>query len=204
MKVSVVIPTIQGRGILFDKTRAAYEATKPDSVEYEVIVVRDCTTIGEAWRLGAAAATGDWVHLSADDVLPHEGWFQAALDSACRMEYPSPRLENKDGSLHSCGTMGGGMLLPECPDGTRCNGSPFPFFRADYLTELLGGFPSIHYYADDLLAQRASAIGLSATVCRDYCFTHLEGTHGRAQVAARAMADQKTFLDCVAGGSECE
>lgn len=201
MKVSVVIPTIDGRESLFEQTVAAYRQLQ--SVELEIIAPRGFSSIGEAWVKGAAKATGQFIHLSADDVIPHAGWFSAALRAANALKYPSPRLLNVDGSLHSCGTMGGGMLLPECADGTRCNSSPFPFFRAEHTEALIGSLPPIHYYADDLLAARACSLGLVPTVCRDYCFTHLEGIVGRAEVAARAMADRQTFLNTVAGGFTC-
>lgn len=197
MKISVVIPTIDGREDLFDRTLAAYKQHK----DLELIAPRNFSSIGEAWAAGAERATGDFIHLSADDVIPSDGAIGAGVRLASSGKYPSPRLLNADGSLHSCGTMGGGMLLPECATDTPCNASPFPFFRAQYKDALLKDFPPIHYYADDLLAHRARVAGLSTVVSREYEFTHLEGTVGRDAVARRAMADRQIFLEAVCESS---
>lgn len=198
MKVSIVIPTIPGREELFDQTLAAYKASKPKTVEFEFIKPTGYSTIGEAWNVGAIKATGQFTHLTADDVSPMDGWLDAAINATNRGEWPSPRIENADGSLHSCGTLGGGMLLGEC-DGIECAASPFPFYRTDRFVQM-GPIPAIHYYADDYLGWRARSVGLVPTVCADYCLIHLEGTTGRDAVARRAAADRQTFLDLTIGG----
>lgn len=199
MKVSVVIPTIPGREDLFEQTVAAYREAQ--SVELEIIAPKGFASIGEAWAAGAAKATGEFVHLSADDVIPSASAIGAGVRKVSAGVYPSPRVLNADGTLHSCGTMGGGMLLPEAPTGTPCAASPFPFFRAQHAPTLLKDFPPIHYYADDLLGHRARCIGLSVEACREYEFTHLEGTVGRSAVAARSMFDRQTFLEAVCESS---
>ena len=203
LKVSIVIPTIKGREDLFDQTIAAYRASKPESVDFEFIKMTGYGSIGEAWQAGALRASGQFTHLTADDVSPHDGWLDAAINATNRNEWPCPRILNADGSIHSCGTLGGGMLLGECADGTGCASSPFPFFRAERFVQV-GPLPPIHYYADDLLGWRARSAGLTPTVCRDYLLTHHEGTIGRSEVASRAMADRQTFLDLISGGTECE
>jgi hypothetical protein len=201
LTVSIVIPTISGREALFAQTLAAYKASKPDSVEFEFIKVKDCSAIGSAWQAGALRASGTFTHLTADDVSPAGGWLDAAINATNRNEWPSPRILNVDGSIHSCGTLGGGMLLGDCADGTECASSPFPFYRTERFVQL-GPLPPIHYYADDLLGWRARSTGLTPKVCRDYLLTHHEGTVGRAAVARRAMADRQTFLDLITGGGQ--
>lgn len=203
MKVSIVIPTIQGREDLFAQTKDGYAASKPATVEFEYITPKDFPTIGEAWNAGAAKATGEFLHLTADDVIPHEGWIDAAINATNRAEWPCPKILNPDGSLHSCGTLGGGMLLPDCPTGTPCAASPFPFFRSNRWVQL-GPALGIHYYADDALGWKARSIGLTPTVCAEFTLTHLEGTVGRAQVAARSQSDSFIFRSFHAGGQTCE
>lgn len=194
--IAVVIPTIRGREALYERTVAAYRAT----ADVSIITARDRPTIGQAWNNGAEAALGvpgvEYLHLSADDVEPQPGWAEAATRTADRGGYPSPRILNIDGSLHSCGTMGGGMLLPECGDGTVCGSSPFPFMRLD---EWAGVGPSIpaHYYADDFLAWSARQQGLEPVVVRDFCLVHLEGTQGRSRMVQRSADDRQMFLDAV-------
>ena len=197
--IAVVIPTIRGREALYERTVAAYRAT----ADVAIITVRDRPTIGQAWNDGAEAALGtgaEYLHLSADDVEPQPGWAEAAIDAADAGVWPSPRILNVDGSLHSCGTMGGGMLLPECGDFTVCGASPFPFMRMEVWA---GVGPSIeaHYYADDFLAWSARQQGLEPVVVRDYCLVHHEGTAGRARMVQRSAANRAMFLQAVADRS---
>jgi hypothetical protein len=199
VKVSIVIPTIKGREDLFEQTLAAYKKSKPKTVDFEFIKPMGYSTIGEAWGAGATKATGQFTHLTADDVSPHDGWLDAAINATNRGEWPCPRIENPDGSLHSCGTLGSGCLLNECPDGTDCAASPFPFYRTERYVQI-GPIPPLHYYADDYLGWKARSAGLTPKVCRDYCLTHHEGKGGRKAVVARAMADRQQFLDLIVGG----
>lgn len=193
--IAVVIPTLPGREELYERTVAAYRAT----ADVTIITVRNRPMIGQAWDDGGNAAMqtdAHYLHLSADDVLPHEGWAEAAIGAVRAGFHPSPRILNEDGSLHSCGTMGGGMLLPECADRTLCGTSPFPFMVLDEWP-LIGPCLHIGYYADDYLAWRARSAGREVAVIRDYCLTHLEGTVGRAQSVKRAMQDRATYLATV-------
>lgn len=195
--IAVVIPTIRGREALLERTVASYRAHTDHDIE--VIVVRDRPTIGQAWDDGATAAldTGArYLHLSADDVDPCHGWDDAAITASERGHWPSPRITNPDGSLHSCGSMGGGMLLPDCADGTPCGTSPFPFLRLADWRHVAPCLP-IHYYADDYLAFRARLAGFEVVVARDYALTHHEGTVGRQRAVARAAQDRAAFLAAV-------
>lgn len=196
--LAVVIPTIAGREDLLERTVAAYRANSAERLS--LIVVRDRPTIGAAWNDGAVTALATegvrWLHLSADDVEPHPGWDAACIAAANHGGYPSPRILNPDGSLHSCGSMGGGMLLPECADGTPCGTSPFPFLPARYWHRV-GPALDAHYYADDHLSWRARVQGFTPVVCRGYTLTHLEGTTGRPAMVQRAMADRERFLAAV-------
>lgn len=192
--ISVVVPTIDGRENLLAATKAAYTAHS-DGVELEWIEVRNRPTCGEAWNAGANAATGDYLHLSADDIEPHDGWVDAAIRAAEHNLWPAPHLLRPDGSTEACGSMGGGMLLADCPDWTPCLTSPFPFMdRAKWTADAC--LP-IHYYADDWLAHVARVSGMPCVVAKGYRFTHLEGTVGRPRVAARAMQDRGVYLGAV-------
>lgn len=197
--IAVVLPTIAGREALLERTIRAYRQHTDDEVA--VIVIRDRPTIGAAWNDGAQAAVYQtdayYLHLSADDVEPHPGWDTAAIGAVDRGVYPSPRILNADGSLHSCGTMGGGMLLPECGDGTPCASSPFPFMRTDDWPHV-GPSIDAHYYADDYLGWAARRAGMDVEVVRGFALTHLEGTVGRAGSVQRSARDRQAFLAAVA------
>lgn len=70
--ISVVIPTVAGREHSLERCLAAYRAT----ADVELIVLADRQTCGVAWQEGIEQATGDYLHLSADDLEPHPGWDQ--------------------------------------------------------------------------------------------------------------------------------
>ena len=200
--VAVVIPTIPGREMLLAQTEAAYSASR--GVEVRLYVVNGAQTIGEGWQAGreaVAAATllPDFVHLSADDVEPTPYALQAACNraDAGMGVYPSPRITNPDGTLHSCGTLGAGMLMPEVHDGHPAGSSPFPLLHTARLAQI-PPIPPIHYYADDWMAVRARRLGLTVEVCRAFELRHLEGAVGIERMRRRAMADRAAMLQSLA------
>jgi hypothetical protein len=78
MKLSVVLPTIPGRESQLARTIDAYERLTP--VEIEWIIERGHPNCGAAWNAGALKATGEILHMSADDGEPEtDAWFPAAL-----------------------------------------------------------------------------------------------------------------------------
>ena len=50
MKVSIVLPTVDGRGAIFDKVAAAYGDTRPTGWEFDIIVPENYPTVGGAWN----------------------------------------------------------------------------------------------------------------------------------------------------------
>lgn len=192
--ISVVVPTLTGREGLLDQAKRAYSEHSPGhSIEW--VVVRNRRTCGEGWAEGVRHATGDWLHLAADDILPHPGWADAAIEAAEQGFYPSPRLLTPQGGVEACGSMGSGLLLDDCPDWTPCVSSPFAFIRRDLLPPDV--ILPIHYSCDDHLSHLARCAGLRVVVRRPYCFTHLEGLIGRDEVVARVHADRAEFLAAV-------
>ena len=197
--LTLIVPTIDGREPLLERTMESLAtAVRADfeSAEVQVVIPENYPTIGEAWNAGMEDAEGEYVWLGADDVIVPPASFAAAREWADKQRWPSPRIVNMDGTLHSCGTLGQGALMEECETGTRCYASPFPFFARSYW-KLIGPCLPIHYYADDYLSWRASSIGISSLVSREYVLTHLEGVAGRAQVAARAFQDKDAFMAAV-------
>lgn len=195
MRLSAVIPTITGREQLLDQTIQAFRRTVPPD-DLELVVVRDRPCIGQAWQDGAPAATGDVVMLAADDVEPQPGWWDAVTEG---MEIsgggvlPSPRVLNPDGTLHSCGTLGGGMLLGEVATGTPCASTPFPIFPRD-AWPMVRPVPAIHYYADDFVSWMLRRAGYDIRVDRRFVVRHLEGVHGQARMVARSQQDRARHL----------
>lgn len=79
MKVSVVIPHVKGREEYLARCLDGYR----DRTEAEVqtIVVSDRLSGGIAWQEGSEMATGDYLHLTNDDIVPGEGWLGECVAS---------------------------------------------------------------------------------------------------------------------------
>ena len=175
--ISVIIPTIAGREVHLDETVAAFRDTP---AKIEIVVVRNQPTCGQAWNIGAEQASGEYLLLGGDDLKPHPGWAETALEAAEAGVYPSPWITEPNGETLCAGTLGHGLYV-DGYDGMPVYNSPVPFFRRDQW-DLIGPVPQIHYFADDYLAYRARfSAGLSVEVRRGYWFTHLNGTVGRQE-----------------------
>jgi hypothetical protein len=182
--IGVVLPSVPRRGDLLLRTREAYAASTDMELKFVCPVDPLQRGIGKAWNAGVSNLPDvDYVHLSADDIVPTPGWAEAAVEAVERGVYPSPRLVLPDGSLESCGTLGGGFYLPEVRTGTPAVSSGLPFLARD-LWERIAPVPEVHYYADDFVAFMARGCGLRCEVVREYEFTHLDGQVGRAKHVA--------------------
>lgn len=168
--LEIVLPTVAGREESLERCIEAYRRTSPpDTV---IHVIRDEPTCGAAWNAGLEKVRGEFVHFSADDLEPHAGWLAAALAIVHSGALPAPRVLNADGSLQSCGD------VVELPDG-----APTTFSRIPFLPTAIarGIFPisPIHYYTDNIVSDRARALGLEPRVARGYLFTHHHEPAGR-------------------------
>ena len=202
MKLSAVIPTINGREPLLDQTIQSLAETA-NGTEVELIVVRNAPTIGQAWNEGAAEATGSHLWLGADDVTFGEGWIEAAEAAVAHAGYPCPRIIRPDGSVEACGTLGqGGLYEAEMEDRVPCGASPFPFMELEDWQTIGPSLP-IGYYADDYLGFKARLAGRDVYLVRDYTLVHYEGTVGRGRIVARAMQDRATFLSTITEENRC-
>lgn len=187
---TIIVPTTRGREESLALTLDALRATVP-LADVEILVPRDYPTVGQAWSAGLEDAHGARVCLYADDMIAHPGWYEAAHQALDADIYPSPRLLLPDGGVQACGSLGGGLMLPDCPDGTECLSSDIPFLPRDVLDRAL---PPIHYYSDDFCAVLARRAGLLPEVVRAYQFTHMTTRVGTDRVVARAQADRARFL----------
>ena len=164
-EVTIIIPTVTGREDHLDRCLTAY--MERTSHRKQILIIKDMPTVGQAWLKGMESAEGDYIHMTADDLEPHEGWDEAAVEGLSRGWYPAPRILKPDGSLDTCGHM------PfETNEGYVAEFSEIPFLtRAQY--DRWGPMIPLHYYTDNWLSHRAKEIdGVQSRVCREYCFTH--------------------------------
>jgi hypothetical protein len=176
--ISIVIPTVPGREQLLDLATDAFRDVA-EGFEIEFLIVRNQQTCGEGWNQGAEQATGDYLLLGGDDLIPEQGALSAAVDAAERGIYPAPWIIRPDGSTECCGTLGQGLYLTPRRDGIPCYNGAIPFMQRD-LWLVIGPSLPIHYHADDYLAYRARfEAGLSVETLMAYKFLHLDGQVGK-------------------------
>jgi hypothetical protein len=193
--ISVVVPTIAGRERHLETCLRGYEENTED---YEVIVIKDKPTCGEAWVEGARRSKGDFVHFSADDLYPHPSWSVAAMEVVRRGFLPAPRILNDDGTLQSCGGSDGWET--EHPTGYQTDFSRIPFLSRqqwELLHEQVDTFLGAHhYFTDNAWGYAGAKHGIWTGVHRGYAFTHSLAEAGRGAGMTweqRMWADRAKF-----------
>jgi hypothetical protein len=168
--IDVVIPTVTGREESLERCIEAYK-TRTDSL-VRLTIIKDRPTCGIAWNDGAELAggqykrLGDFLHFSADDLEPLEGWDVAALSAVYHGYQPSPKLLNPDGSIVYYG-----RLAVEPPDGTPVEFSTIPFMPWG-LWPQVGPSLTAHYYTDNWLSFTADRAGFPSAYFSGYAFIH--------------------------------
>jgi hypothetical protein len=193
--ISVVVPTIAGREDYLSAAKCAYAAHTDD---YELIIVEGHPVCGSAWVEGAARSRGDFIHFSADDLRPHEGWAVAARDVVSRGFLPAPRILNDDASVQSCGGSDGWET--EHPTGRATDFSRIPFLTRELWERIAPAvspfLAAAHYYTDNAISVAAQTLGVQTGIHRDYLFTHSLAEPGRGAGMTwgqRMYADEMRF-----------
>lgn len=173
--VGVVIPTVDGREHWLGRCRASYERTLAE-YEAEILVIPNQPTCGDAWNIGVLAllmGQCDVIHLTADDIEAHDGWLEAGFARLNRNELPAARILNGDGSLQSCGDQF------DRPEGFVTEIARIPLLTPPVAAAIFPIPDGMHYYTDNVVSDRARAVGWPTVVTRDYLFTHHLAGEGR-------------------------
>lgn len=182
--ISVICPTIKGREDWAERCQTAYQEHTTET--HEFILIHDRPTCGIGWNDGLDIAKGDYLHLTADDVEPTEGWDLVGIEWLHRKILPAPRILHTDGSLQSCGN-----TADEQPTGTPTELTRIPFFGRE-LVPIVCPIIETHYYTDSWVSYRARRYGWSTLVVRDFLFYHHFAGVGRLD--DRLDDDYATFV----------
>jgi hypothetical protein len=83
-KISVVIPTVEGRERYLKRCIDGYENRHNTEHEIEIIVEKGHDHGGTAWQLGSERATGDYLHLTNDDIVPGFNYLEPMIEATDR------------------------------------------------------------------------------------------------------------------------
>jgi hypothetical protein len=186
MELTVIIPTVAGREQHLERCLRSYDRTL-GSVSFETIVIHDKPTCSVAWNEGIEQARGNVIHLSADDLEAHDGWYDAALATLARERLPEARILNADGSLHSCG-----WDATERPDGEITPFTRIPTFPRSLIEIVYPVFQG-HYFSDEWVSHQARKVGWETVICRGYLFTHHWAQEGRNDTRERVARDRAAY-----------
>jgi hypothetical protein len=132
-------------------------------------------------------ARGELIHFSADDLEPHPGWWEAAIEVTDRGRLPCPLVLRPGGAVESCGAWG--QLMP---DGTETDIARVPFLKREWWE--MGGWilDGAHYWTDNWIAVRGRELGIPTVTASGYCFTHHWAMEGRLD---DRMASDRVLFD---------
>ena len=99
---------------------------------------------------------------------------------------PAARVFHGDGTLQSCGDQF------DREDGFVTEISRIPLLTRE-LVEQIFPIPPIHYYTDNIISDRARALGWPTVVNRSYLFTHHLAGEGRLD--DRLASDGRRYLN---------
>jgi hypothetical protein len=201
MRVAVVVPTIQGREDDLKRCVEAYWDTAPKA---KVYIERDHSSCGAAWIAGAERATRDgfdYLHLTADDLEPHAGWLETAIETVEKDMIPAPFVYRPDGTLESAGLAGFSMNCAQQADWHPVDGTTVPFVTREMweaiatpqFTETLS---VVHYCSDLMFSVAGRKHGWDTVIRAGMAFTHYTAPAGRNY--GRAGTDTQRYLEWVA------
>jgi hypothetical protein len=188
--VAVVVPTVQGREEDLERCLRAYEATAPDA---KVYVEHDRLSCGEAWIEGAERASQDgfdYLHFTADDLEPHEGWLEVAVETVDKGYIPAPLVYHPSGELESAGLANLGCYVGAHDDWMHIEGTTVPFLTRE-MWDAIGMIP-IHYASDLWVSTQGRKHGWETVVRTGMRFTHYTAQPGRNY--GRVPDDTREYL----------
>ena len=165
-RISVIVPTVDGREDHLERCTGAYIRHAEGSYELELIIERNHRSCGLGWQSGAEKSTGDYIHLTDDDIEPHHGWADPAIEAVARGAVPAPQVFDPAGVPQSCPVWGA-----VSPDWTPAPMSSLPFCsRAQW--EKISPLFTAHYFTDNFFTDRAIQAGWPCRLRIWYRFTH--------------------------------
>lgn len=191
-KISVIIPTVEGREDHLLRCTTAYGAHALGSYDLELIVVHDRPSVGAGWQDGLEKVTGDFIHLTADDIEPCHGWHAPAIEAVEKGFLPAPQVYDPNGFPQS-------HPLPGrvAPDWTEVHMTSLPFCSTGQMGHIAPLFTA-HYFTDDFFSWRGMNAGYGRRLRTGYAFVHYWAQHKRGAgmpEPQRMQHDERLFAE---------
>ena len=164
--ISVIIPTVSGREDHLARCVNAYTTLGDGNYELDLIIEHDHATCGLAWQTGWEKATGDYIHLTDDDIEPRLGWHTPAIEAVKLGYLPAPLVFDPTGVPRSWPIVG---QVGE--DWTSVHMTSLPFASRAQMEKIVPLFTA-HYYTDDFFSIRGIRAGWTCALRTGYTFTH--------------------------------
>lgn len=190
MRVAIVVPTVTGREQDLKRCVEAYWDTAPGA---RVYIEYDLPSCGEAWIKGTGRALGDgfdYLHLTADDLEPHPGWLEPAVEAVEKGFIPAPFVYRPNGELESAGLAGFSLNLAALADWAPVDGTTVPFMTRE-MWDKIGMIP-VHYCTDLWVSTIGRRHGWETVIRDGMRFTHYTAQPGRNY--GRAQPDTQEYL----------
>lgn len=168
--LSIVMPTIPGRESELARSTEVYERLTPVDIEW--IIERGHDNCGAAWNSGARKATGEILHMGADDIEPeHEGWFPSAMHVLKQGHVPLGWVRED-----AIGTFG--------RDFARVVICQREWWR---------DVPELHYFSDNAFDDLMRAAGHEPLVVSGFDFYHRKSMIGRDESPERMERERLEY-----------
>ena len=189
--ISVIIPTVTGREDHLARCVASYQAGAGTGYDLELVIEHDHPSCGLGWQAGVERASGDFIHLTCDDIEAKPGWSVPAVEAVQKGFCPAPQVVDQRGYPQSCPVVG-----QLAPDWTPVAMTSLPFFSRDQAAKILPLFTA-HYYTDNWVGWRAEKAGWPVVLRSGFAFTHYYAQHLRGagmSESARMDNDLRLYL----------
>ena len=182
-KIVIAIPTIAERPGLADETAQKWRDQTCIPIEIHV------TTYGDTWAAGLNDAwknhpDADIFVCASDDMYPEDGyWLPCVQERLERGESPVPLMLDPRFTIY-------GGSINEVPDGTQTHMTNFPVLRREWLSSVFPLPEELHYFSDNLIADRLHGIGVPTVATLEFVIRHDADPRGRGA----GMGDEPTRM----------
>lgn len=182
--ILIAIPTNGQRPDALKKTIRAWKRNTPVDLTFHITEHGDtwCAGLNDAYRAYPGASI---FICGSDDMYPeNDRWLDPVVEALERNESPVPLMLDPRFTIY-------GGSQQEVPDGSHTHMTNFPVLKRAWLKDVFPLPDDLHYYGDNLIADRLHAIGVPTVATLDFVIRHDHDPRGRGA----GMGDESTRME---------